>query len=107
MIKALLASDDDLRRHQAKAYQTAINGTWPDLIGTGDALALFLTAAIQARAIQEGSRFPIRGFFLMVEQSARRHRGPSSRFQVAIRCSTPTANLSLTSMAARPEPMLT
>jgi hypothetical protein len=51
MIEALLAGDDELL--QALAYSNAVNQTWPDRIGTGDALSLFLTAALQARLIRD------------------------------------------------------
>ena len=53
MIEALLAGDDELLALQAVAYSNAVNQTWPDRIGTGDALSLFLTAALQARLIRD------------------------------------------------------
>jgi len=54
MIEALLADDDELHEHHARAYANAVAGTWPDRIGTGDALSLFLTAITKAWAIKGG-----------------------------------------------------
>ena len=52
LVEALLGDDVGLEERHARAYENAVNGTWPDRIGTGDALALFLGAVRQARAIK-------------------------------------------------------
>ena len=58
MVEALLASDDELLERHSKAYQIAVEGQWDIQLSHGDAFALFLAAAIQARAIKASKRAP-------------------------------------------------
>jgi hypothetical protein len=52
LVEALLAGDDELFERQGVAYDNAVNQTWPDRMGMGDALSLFVSAAVQAREIK-------------------------------------------------------
>ena len=58
IVEALLSDDDQLTKRQVQAYEIAAAGQWPDRIGLGDALALFLAAAVQARELSLSSEFP-------------------------------------------------